>query len=350
MDVSPTKLTPLAEYQALEGLLDGVTPLATRLPPEFDFASFSSRYLCGDIGLREARGVSRMRLALQACGIPSSDVAARALNEQARAFDEAVDLLSQRPLTLELLKQANRLLLENQRAGEIRRSQSWVGKRKDGSGATFIPPAAEDLDELMQDLLDYINQSDDSPLVKAYVAQNQLISIHPFVDGNGRTSRALWSGLASHHQGAPAHPLLFRLRANNMAYDAHLKLFRRSRRGEEFAEHIQDSVHWSNNYLSAVETVAEQTRKNIASKLGLTYLDSCAQQVLKDLWRTPIIYPEHYGAQRALTIHGLMTSIQPLLACGVLKARLVRESDNRKVLICPDICELYSQAESLIFN
>ena len=55
----------------------------------------------------------------------------------------------------------------------------------------YIAPPAEEVPELMDDLLTYINDSDDTPLVVAAVSHAQFESIHPFADGNGRTGRAL---------------------------------------------------------------------------------------------------------------------------------------------------------------
>jgi len=44
---------------------------------------------------------------------------------------------------------------------------------------------------LLEDLLGYVNQSDHPPLLKAAIAHAQFETIHPFIDGNGRTGRAL---------------------------------------------------------------------------------------------------------------------------------------------------------------
>ena len=44
----------------------------------------------------------------------------------------------------------------------------------------------------MQELIEYINQvTDISDIIIAGIAQFQLVHIHPFLDGNGRTARLL---------------------------------------------------------------------------------------------------------------------------------------------------------------
>ena len=58
----------------------------------------------------------------------------------------------------------------------------------------YTPPRPEDVSDLMADLMDWIQRSDKegiSPLIISAVAHYQFESIHPFVDGNGRTGRAL---------------------------------------------------------------------------------------------------------------------------------------------------------------
>jgi Fic family protein len=56
----------------------------------------------------------------------------------------------------------------------------------------YIPPAYEDVPKLMAELVTWINTDHSLPTpVKAAVATYQLVTIHPFDDGNGRLARAL---------------------------------------------------------------------------------------------------------------------------------------------------------------
>ena len=45
--------------------------------------------------------------------------------------------------------------------------------------------------ELLDELVDYVNNSDDHPLIKAAIVHYQIVTIHPFEDGNGRTARLM---------------------------------------------------------------------------------------------------------------------------------------------------------------
>lgn len=62
----------------------------------------------------------------------------------------------------------------------------------DGTPA-YIPPEQKDISPLLDELIEYINESTDHPLIKAALLHYQLVTIHPFEDGNGRTARIISS-------------------------------------------------------------------------------------------------------------------------------------------------------------
>lgn len=55
----------------------------------------------------------------------------------------------------------------------------------------YIPPEYCDIPGLLDELVEYVNTTDDHPLIAAAVVHYQLVTIHPFEDGNGRTARLL---------------------------------------------------------------------------------------------------------------------------------------------------------------
>lgn len=55
----------------------------------------------------------------------------------------------------------------------------------------YIPPEYCDIPDLLDELVTYVNTTDDHPLIVAAVVHYQLVTIHPFEDGNGRTARLL---------------------------------------------------------------------------------------------------------------------------------------------------------------
>lgn len=63
------------------------------------------------------------------------------------------------------------------------------------SGANFIPPNALKVNDLMDDLIDWINTdaSKLSPIVAVAIFHHRFVWIHPFLDGNGRTVRLIFN-------------------------------------------------------------------------------------------------------------------------------------------------------------
>ena len=60
----------------------------------------------------------------------------------------------------------------------------------DGTPA-YIPPEYSEVEALLNELIAYVNDSSDHPVLKAAIIHYQLVTIHPFEDGNGRTARIL---------------------------------------------------------------------------------------------------------------------------------------------------------------
>lgn len=57
--------------------------------------------------------------------------------------------------------------------------------------ADYIPPEYIDIPGLLKELEDYLHTTDDHPLIIAAIVHYQLVTIHPFEDGNGRTARLI---------------------------------------------------------------------------------------------------------------------------------------------------------------
>lgn len=87
-------------------------------------------------------------------------------------------------------------LNQSEDEGVFRNRQVIVGY-KDSEGrlvVTFQPPHTEDVPKLVQSFLDWLNDSrtpEINPVLVAGIAHYEIVRIHPFIDGNGRTARAL---------------------------------------------------------------------------------------------------------------------------------------------------------------
>jgi Fic family protein len=77
-------------------------------------------------------------------------------------------------------------------AGKWRNVQNWIGRGNAGPReASYVPPHSDRIPDLMKDLALMMRRTDLPTIALAGAAHAQFETIHPFVDGNGRTGRAL---------------------------------------------------------------------------------------------------------------------------------------------------------------
>jgi Fic family protein len=99
-------------------------------------------------------------------------------------------------ITLDLLLETHRRLLAGSRlekhGGSLRTQQNWIGGSSfNPCAAVYVPPPPELVESYMSDLCTFCNDDSLPAVAQAAVAHAQFETIHPFVDGNGRTGRAL---------------------------------------------------------------------------------------------------------------------------------------------------------------
>ncbi len=97
-------------------------------------------------------------------------------------------------IILELHKDVTKETLENpEHEGRYRELQVYVGNRITGK-VIFMPPTPEEVPELMGEFIEWINSNEShnlDPVIVAGLSHYEFVRIHPFIDGNGRTARAL---------------------------------------------------------------------------------------------------------------------------------------------------------------
>lgn len=112
------------------------------------------------------------------------------------ALDEVERLAKrQQPITESTIQKLHALVMAGGKmrvkATPYRDGQNVIRDSR-SKGIVYMPPEARDVPQLMQQLVAWINQSDDLPVpIKAGIAHYQFATIHPYYDGNGRTARLL---------------------------------------------------------------------------------------------------------------------------------------------------------------
>lgn len=130
--------------------------------------------------------------------VPEADPEdARELLNYRSAFDFVSEYIeSGGPLTEGLVREIHKRLVESVRGGaaapgEYRRIQNYVINSATQE-IVYTPPTPRDISAMMSELVNWLNREKEThPVLISGIAQFQLVHIHPFLDGNGRTSRLL---------------------------------------------------------------------------------------------------------------------------------------------------------------
>lgn len=121
----------------------------------------------------------------------------RELLNYRRAFDFVSKYLdSGEDITEKLILDIHKRLVEGVRGGaatpgEYRNVQNYVVNSATGD-IIYTPPPPEEVSGMIETLVEWLNSEKEThPVLVSGIAQFQLVHVHPFRDGNGRTSRLL---------------------------------------------------------------------------------------------------------------------------------------------------------------
>lgn len=101
-----------------------------------------------------------------------------------------------RKIILKIHKLVTNKTLPKNQTGFYRTDKVFVVSRRPGlpDKIIYTAPLAEKVPQLVDDLIEWINKSEKekiNPIIIAAITHQEIAAIHPFVDGNGRTARAL---------------------------------------------------------------------------------------------------------------------------------------------------------------
>jgi Fic family protein len=163
------------------------------------------------------------------------------------------------PITEGMIREIHLRLVDGVRGGsaapgEYRKIQNYVVNsitRK----VIYTPPSALKIPMMMSDLVKWLNSKlDIHPILISGIGQFQLVHIHPFLDGNGRTSRLL-STLFLYKAGYDFK----RLFTISEYYDRDRPAFYRSI--QSVRENGMDMTTWLDYFVTGLETQMVEVRK-----------------------------------------------------------------------------------------
>lgn len=159
------------------------------------------------------------------------------------------------PMALRFIRELHKQLMDKARSthfsdpGEFRKSQNWIGGTKP-ENARFVPPPVEEMHNALTNLEKFMHVRDDTlTLIKAALLHAQFETIHPFLDGNGRTGRMLitfylWK------EGYLEKPVLFL----SSYFKKHQKVYYE----RLFGYHFGNVSEWVDFFLDGVVEIANE--------------------------------------------------------------------------------------------
>ena len=216
------------------------------------------------------------------------------------AMNYGLGRLAQLPVSRRLMCEVHKILMHDVRGGEpnrtpgrFRESQNWIGG---GSPATarFVPPPAAEVGPAFAALEEFLHNSEPMPpLIKVGLAHAQFETIHPFLDGNGRTGRLLITFWLV-EQKVMSRPLLYTslyFKEHRDEYVARLQAIRDDGAWEEWLEFFVDGVAQvateATTTAVGILSLRERDRAIIASSLGRRAGNGLA--LLDGLFNTPMV-------------------------------------------------------------
>ena len=263
------------------------------------------------------------------------DITATEVLNNIEAMNWAVETLSTRAsITVEGLLEVHARLLAGtrleQHGGKLRDVQNWIGGSDyNPCSAAFVPPPPEYVRGLVEDLCDFCNSDMLPAVAQAAIAHAHFETIHPFIDGNGRTGRTLIHVILRRRGVAPklVPPISLVLATHP---DAYIDGLNRTRYvGAPDSEEGTDAINsWVAFFAGAGRRAvadAEAFERRVAelqehwrARLGGVRRNSAIDLLLGALPGAPIITVQSGAALVGRSVQAVNEAIPRLLDAGVL--------------------------------
>lgn len=263
-----------------------------------------------------------------------------------RATENAIDEIADpsRAITVRDIEELQHSIEPRLEPG-LRTTQNWVG----GPGnsplrADFVPPPAAEVKRLVANLAEFVSATEGNPVIRAAIAHAQFETIHPFIDGNGRTGRALVHTVLKRADALRTVlvPISTVFASDTTTYIGGLTAYRQA---------PADLDHWVISFAEAVEAAAasavllaediealDQTvrtdliehRRAIGKSPARPRTGSVILKILDSLAREPVITIESVSVE-----HGVTRAAAHRALVELAEAKILRRTKNHKgKIIC----------------
>lgn len=320
-------LLKAAEADRLVGKLDGITHTL----PDVDFflRMFVAKDAASSAQIEGTRATIIDAIEKDA-GVSSKETDADDILFYIKALEYGAGRLSELPLSTRLVREIHNELMTGARAthfsdpGEFRKTQNWIGGTRPDN-AHFVPPPVEEMKKALTDLEKFLHEEKKVlPLIHIGLVHGQFETIHPFLDGNGRTGRLLITLLLCHRK-LLERPVLFLssyFKKNQKVYYQRL---------DEY--HSGKVENWMNFFLDGVIETAQDSIE-ISRKIrklrddDMAKIQSLAKResesgvlVLSNLFGVPIVNTRKIMEWTGFTRAGAQKVIDRFITLNILQLK-----------------------------
>lgn len=290
----------------------------------------------------------------------ATDVTANEVLANIQAMVYGIEQIEEdRPITLGLILSIHERLLARTRlndyGGKLREEQNWIGGSDfNPCSANFVPPPWELVEGLMEDLITFCNSDDLPAVAQAAIAHAQFETIHPFIDGNGRTGRILIH-LILRRRGVATRvspPISLILATWARDYVSGLTATRYI--GDFLSEEAQEGINmWVGRFAAACsrsvidamefEARVQKIEYEWRSHLKNVRKGSSTDLLLQKLVGTPVLTVKSASMLTGKTLVATNNAINQLVEAGILHQ--VGAGGRNRVYESPEIIEAFSDLE-----
>ncbi|MHB8106142.1 MAG: Fic family protein [Candidatus Cryosericum sp.] len=250
------------------------------------------------------------------------------------AFDLVAEYVgSGEPITEALIREIHKRLVKDVRGDSATPGQYRLGQNLIVNSVTretvYTPPPAHEVQPLMTDLVEWLNTDTGiNTVLVGGIAQFQLVHIHPFVDGNGRTARLLATLVM--YRGNYDFKRLFTISEfydrDRSAYYAALQSVR---------DHDMDMTGWLEYYVSGLSTQMQEVQNKgeqviktgvLQIKAGSAGLSGTALNVFSTILREGSQTPADLTAKLHISRSTVQRQLRNLIEAGLV--RVVQSSTH----------------------
>jgi Fic family protein len=261
------------------------------------------------------------------------------------AINYGLERLKSLPVSLRLIREIHKELMQGVRGaerdpGEFRRTQNWIGAGGCSlKEATYVPPPPYEMLQSLDNLEKFLHSPEPIPtLIKVGLAHAQFETIHPFLDGNGRTGRLLITFLLC-EQNILQRPLLYishYFKKYRLEYYDRLQAVRESGNWEGWLKFFLRGVYEVAQEAAAtarkIVNLKEEHRQLVLNTMGRKSGNAIA--LLESLYFRPIFNVEHAQAITNLSYPNANSLIKALMDIGLVQ-EITGQKRNRAFSYAP---------------